>query len=141
MLKTPITVRSLGPDEAHILEKVRAGLCENLDLTRAWALVATRINELVVALDQGEVIGLAYGTMVMHPERPSEFLVSAVTVHENYRRQGIGTRLVERLVDAGADRGCEAVWMLQEDENEAAAAFCESVGLSRDALHVHRRSV
>ncbi|MEO0945636.1 MAG: GNAT family N-acetyltransferase [Pseudomonadota bacterium] len=114
MTTNPITIRNLGPEETHILERVRPGVCDEFDLTRAWALLATRINEFVVALDQGEVIGFVYGSMLMHPDRPCEFLVNACCVHDDYPSSEIGARLMDRLRNLAVDRGCEVMWMIDQ---------------------------
>ena len=89
----PITIRNLGPEDADILERVREGTFDHaVDPARAWAFLATRVNDIVVALDRGDVIGFASGTVLMHPDKPTQFFVQEVGVHEDYRRQGIGWR-------------------------------------------------
>ncbi len=122
-----ITIRNLGPEDAHILERVRPGTFSSLDLSRAWALLATRVNDLVVALDRGEVVGFVYGTMLMRPDKPSEFFVNEIGVHPDYRRQGIGKRLMRRLEELAEDRGCSGVWLMTEAENEGARAFYKAL--------------
>ena len=64
MSGNPITIRNLGPEDAFVLDRVRPGTFDNPpDPDKVWAFLATRVNELVVALDQGEVIGFAFGTV------------------------------------------------------------------------------
>src|SRR6056297_2777206 len=87
MTDIPITIRNLGPEDVHILDRVRAGVFGNpVDPSRAFAFLATRVNEIVVALSGGEVIGFASGTVVMHPDRDPAFFVNQVSVHEGFRR-------------------------------------------------------
>ena len=121
MSANPITIRNLGPEDAHILDRVRPGTFDvPVDPSRVWAFLATRVNELVVALDRGEVIGFASGTMLMHPDKPTQFFVNEISVHEDYRRQGIATRLIERVTDLARDRGCEGIWLATEADNASA---------------------
>jgi ribosomal protein S18 acetylase RimI-like enzyme len=121
MSSNPITIRNLGPEDAHILDRVRSGTFDNdIDPARAWAFLATRVNELVVALDRGEVIGFASGTVIMHPDKPTKFFINEVSVHPDFRRQGIAMRLLTRISDLAADRGCEEVWVATEADNAAA---------------------
>lgn len=121
MSSNPITIRNLGPEDAHILDRVRPGTFDNdIDPARAWAFLATRVNELVVALDRGEVIGFASGTVIMHPDKPTQFFVNEVSVHPDFRRQGIAMRLLTRISELAADRGCEEVWVATEADNTAA---------------------
>jgi N-acetylglutamate synthase-like GNAT family acetyltransferase len=112
MASKQITIRNLGPEETFVLERVRPGICDEFDLTRAWSLLATRINEFVVALDQGEVVGFVYGSMIMHPDKPNEFLVSAIHVHDDHASGDVSVRLVDRIRDLAMDRGCEVMWMV-----------------------------
>ena len=124
----PITIRNLGPEDAHILERVKDGTFDNpVDPSWAYGFLATRVNEIVVALEMGEVIGFASGTVLMHPDKPFSFFVNEVSVHEAFRRQGIATRLMTRLFDLAQDRGCEAIWLATEKNNAAARGLYKSM--------------
>ena len=125
----PITIRNLGPEDVHILERVREGTFDNpIDPSRAYGFLATRVNEIVVALDQGEVIGFASGTVIMHPDQPFSFFINEVGVHEAYQRHGIASRLIKRIVDLARDRGCESIWVATEHDNHAARELYRSLG-------------
>lgn len=131
MSLNPITIRNLGPEDAHILDRARPGtLRGDFDPSRVWSFLATRVNDLVVALDRGEVIGFASGTMLMHPDMGTEFVVNEVSVHSDYRRKGVATRLLQRISELALDRGCEAIRLVTEAENEAAAGLCRKLGAS-----------
>lgn len=124
MSANPITFRSLGPEDAEVLDRVKDGVFdEAIDPSLLWAFLATRVNEMVVALDRGDVIGFAYGTVLMRPDKPKEFFVNEIGVHEDYQRQGIGRRLMERLRRSAVDRGCDTVWVLADDRNPEARGF------------------
>lgn len=125
---SPINIRNLGPEDAHILDRVRPGLsAETLDPSQVWAFLATRVNELVVALDQGEVVGFASGTTVMHPDHPTEFLIAKVAVHPDLRRQGIGRRLMQRIMALAEDRGCVHIWAPAREDNVAFRSLAASL--------------
>lgn len=112
-----------------MLDRVADGVFDDaVDPARLWAFLATRVNDLVVALDRGTVIGFAYGTVQMRPDKPTEFFINEVSVHEKYRRQGVGRRLIERLRMNAAERGCEGVWVLTEGDNPEARAFYQALG-------------
>jgi ribosomal protein S18 acetylase RimI-like enzyme len=130
MSANPITIRNLGPEDVDVLEHVRPGTFDNpVDPARAWAFLATRVNEIVVALDRGEVVGFASGTVLMHPDKPNQFFVNEVGVHVDYRRRGIARRLVARIRDLARDRGCEGLWLATETDNASARAFYRAVGM------------
>ena len=133
----PITIRNLGPEDAHILERVREGTFDHaVDPARAWGFLATRVNEIVVALDQGEVIGFASGTVLMHPDKPTAFFVQEVSVHEEFRRQGVGTRLLERISELARDRGCERIWTTAGGNYAQARLFYSALGGSESGANV-----
>jgi ribosomal protein S18 acetylase RimI-like enzyme len=124
----PITIRALGPEDAHVLDRVRPGTFDNdIDPARAWGFLQTRVNDLVVALDRGEVVGFASGTVLMHPDAAPSFFINEVGVHEDYHRQGIGRRLVRRISDLARDRGCEGIWVATEGDNDAAIGLYRSL--------------
>ncbi|MBT8475957.1 MAG: GNAT family N-acetyltransferase [Rhodobacteraceae bacterium] len=124
-----ITIRHLGPEDADVLTRVRPGTFDHpVDLSAAWAFLAAGLNEMVVALTAGEVIGFASGTTILHPDKAPAFFVSEVGVHEDYRRQGIGTRLMRKIFDVARDRGCEGIWVATEGDNTAARALYRHLG-------------
>lgn len=112
-----------------MLDHTRPGTFDHMpDPSRVWAFLATRVNELIVALDRGEVIGFAFGTMMLRPDKPTAFYVDELGVHEDYRRQGIGRRLLTRMVEQARDRGCENLWLAAEGDNAVALALFRSMG-------------
>jgi len=125
----PITIRNLGPEDAHILDRVHPDVFDNTpDPSRAWAFLATRINELVVALDAGTVVGFASGTVLMHPDKPTAFFIQEVGVADAYQGQGIATKLMRRIGDLARDRGCEDIWVLTEEGNTTARGLYKKLG-------------
>ena len=125
----PITIRTLGPEDAHVLDRVRPGVFDNeVDPARAWAFLATRVNSIVVALQGGEVVGFASGTVLMHPDKPTAFFVNEVGVADDRRRQGIATRVLARTIELARDRGCEDVWLATEMDNAPARALYRTFG-------------
>lgn len=124
----PITIRNLGPEDAHILDRIRPGTFQSdVDPARAWAFLATRVNELVVALDQGEVVGFASGTTMLRPDKPTAFFVDEVSIHPDLEKQGVEKRLMGRLTELALDRGCEKIWLMVDSQNKAARALYASL--------------
>ena len=124
-----ITIRLLGPDDTHVLDRVRPGTFDNpVDPVQAWAFLTTGVNLLAVALTGGEVVGFASGTVLMHPDKPRAFFLNEIAVHGEFRRQGIGTRLFTRLRDEAVERGCAGLWLATEADNRAARALYRKAG-------------
>ena len=123
LVSAPALRLLLAPAPAARVPASAAGLrIPAASTTAASALTfpATRVNELVVALDRGEVVGFASGTVIMHPDKPTAFFINEIGVHEEYRRQGIARRLMFRIMELARDRGCEGIWCATEADNAAA---------------------
>lgn len=124
----PITIRCLGPEDAFVLDRVKDGVFDNpIDPARAWAFLATRVNVLVVALDGGEVIGFACGTTMLRVDKPTAFYVDEIGVHETYRRQGIGRKLLRRIESEARERGCQTLWLATEGDNAEARGLYDAL--------------
>ena len=125
----PITIRNLGPEDAHILDRVAEGVFDNaVDPAQAFGFLATRVNEIVVALQGGTVVGFASGTVLMHPDKPFGFFINEVGVGDDFRRQGIAARCVRRIVELARDRGCEEIWLATEADNVPARGLYRKLG-------------
>jgi len=107
-----ITIRNLGPEDAHILDRVADGVFDAfVDPSRVYGFLATRVNDLVVALDLGQVVGFAAGTVLMHPDQPTAFLIQSIRVAASHADLGIEARLLQRLTELAQDRGSEHLWV------------------------------
>ena len=63
-----------------------------------------------------------------HPDKGTEMFLYELSVDERFRRMGIGSSLVSALADLAHQRGCYGMWVLTDDENEAAVATYRSAG-------------
>ena len=122
-----VTYRRLGPDDAGVLNGT-AAFDNPVDPVQAGAFLAHPDHEIVVAIDEGVVIGFASGAELLHPDKPPSFFIAEVGVDETHQRRGIAAELVERLVSVARERGCQGVWVATEEDNEAARALYRRVG-------------
>ncbi len=124
-----ITIRVLGPDDVEVLDRVRPGTFEGaLSPVFAWAFLSTGVNAIVVALDQGEVVGHACGTVILYPDKPRAFFLSALGVHPEFRDQDVGQRLLVRLRNVAAERGCEEMQVTIGASDEMARGLYSGLG-------------
>ena len=132
-----ITIRTLGPDDAHVLDRVRPGVFDNeIDPAMAWAFLSLGVNVLVVGLERGEVVGFVSGTVLLHPDKPRSFFVNEVGVHEDVRRRGLATRLMKGIAEVARERGCEEIWVLTDEDNGPAKALYGGLGGEETQGHV-----
>lgn len=131
-----ITFRQLGPDDLDLLLAVRDGLFDHpLRPDQARAFLADAGHEIVLAFAGDEAVGLASGTVLLHPDKAPALLVNEVGVRERWRRRGIGRAVTERLIGIARARGCDAgIWLGTEPDNAAAMALYRAMGSDEEPL-------
>lgn len=126
----------LGPEDHDILLRVEPGLFDNpLDPAQAYAFLAQGTHEIVLAMGQGQAVGMASGAVMMHPDKPPQFFIMEVGVREAWQRKGIGQALVQRMREIAEGRGCTAVWVATEGDNIPARGLYKSLK-AREQEHV-----
>ncbi len=82
---------------------------------------------MFLAVDDGVVVGMASGVEYFHPDKPPQLWINEVGVAPTHRRQGIGKRLVEALLDIARERKCVFAWLGTDVANSAAQGCFNSV--------------
>jgi ribosomal protein S18 acetylase RimI-like enzyme len=124
-----ITFRVLGPSDLDLLVSVRDGLFDNpVDAAQAVAFLADPLHEIVLAYAGDDAVGMATGTVLLHPDKPPVMFVNEVGVREDWQRRGIGRAVTERLMEVARARGCKGIWLGTEPDNDAALALYRSLG-------------
>ena len=97
-----VTIRLLGPADAKLLDCVAPGVFDNpVDARLAAEFLADARHHLVVAVIDGQVVGMATGVHYIHPDKPRELWVNEVGVAPAHQRQGIGKQLLQALFAHG----------------------------------------
>jgi GNAT superfamily N-acetyltransferase len=137
-----IEVRLLGPGDEAVLKRLaadepdfdiagRSEPGEPVSPADAAAYLADPTVLHWVAEDDGLVVG----DLLCYVERrstrtPRQLLLYEIGVRERYRRQGIGTRLLEAMRKWMEDESVEEGWVLAD--NPEAEKFYASFGFARD---------
>jgi len=79
-------------------------------------------HHLLIAYLEDAPVGFVSGVEVTHPDKGTEMFLYELGVVSGHRHHGIGTALVEKLVEVARSKGCYGMWVLVDDENAAAAA-------------------
>jgi ribosomal protein S18 acetylase RimI-like enzyme len=85
-------------------------------------------HHLLIAYSDGEPAGFVSGVEMTHPDKGTEMFLYELGVGEPHRRQGIAVALVEALKDLARERGCYGMWVLCDEDNEAAIKVYRKVG-------------
>jgi ribosomal protein S18 acetylase RimI-like enzyme len=123
-----IVIRKLVPGDEAMLGNVAPGVFDEPvrpDLAKRF--LATPNYRLFVALDGDLVVGMATGFTHFHPDKDEEFFVNELGVDDDYRRQGIGQRLLEALLAEARAMGCSDAWLGTEHVNAPALALYRKI--------------
>jgi aminoglycoside 6'-N-acetyltransferase I len=128
-LYVTLDIRHLGPDDERVLRRVAVGVFDHdVDPALAAEFLRDPRHHLVVAVEDGSVVGFASGVHYVHPDKPAELWINEVGVAPTHQRQGLGKRLLKALFVRGRELGCREAWVLTSPANGAAVRLYESVG-------------
>jgi ribosomal protein S18 acetylase RimI-like enzyme len=85
-------------------------------------------HHLLIAYEEERAVGFVSGVEVTHPDKGTEMFLYELAVDEPFRRRGIGRALVERLAAVARRAGCYGMWVITDEDNEAARATYEGTG-------------
>jgi aminoglycoside 6'-N-acetyltransferase I len=124
-----VDIRLLGQNDANVLDRRAPEVFDKpVSPQLAAEFFADPRHHLVVAVEDGVVVGMASGVHYVHPDKRAQFFINEVGVASSHRSRGIGRALVERLVGHAKELGCTEAWVLTDRENEAACRMYENAG-------------
>jgi len=86
-------------------------------------------HHLVVAVDDGAVVGFASAVHYVHPDKPwPELWINEVGAAATHRGRGVGSAILQSLLDLGRELGCAEAWVLTDRGNHAAMRLYGSSG-------------
>ncbi len=87
----------------------------------------------VVAEDEGKVIGMALYYFVYSTWKGRMIYLEDFVLSPNYRRQGIGQRLWDVLLERGREKGCQLLkWQVVNTNTEAMKFYATQEGIMED---------
>ena len=91
-----------------------------VDLTATTNFLADDRHHLLIGYVGGQPAGFVTAVELLHPDKPQpEMFLYELGVEEPFRRQGVATALMQRLVDLCRERGCGEMFVLTDDDNAA----------------------
>jgi aminoglycoside 6'-N-acetyltransferase I len=124
-----VDIRHLGPDDEAVLRRVAVGAFDHdVDPALVSEFLQDSRHHLVVAIEDGTVVGFASGVHYVHPDKPAELWINEVGVAPSHQRQGLGKRLLQALFARARELGCREAWVLTSPANGPAVRLYESVG-------------
>jgi len=122
-----IEILRLGPDDGSILSRVAEEVFDHaVDARSTRAFLADGRHHLIVALDEGLVVGMITAVDYVHPDKAPQLWINEVGVAASHRRRGIARRLLDAMLAHGRTIGCTEAWLGTEPDNVPARALYES---------------
>jgi ribosomal protein S18 acetylase RimI-like enzyme len=118
------------------LNTANAVLSEDGYLEEAWQQILSdpKVNCLVADAD-GALVGSCILVIVPNLTRRARFfgVIENVVTHTDYRRQGVGTKLMRHALGVAWEQNCYEVMLLSGAGRPDAHQFYESLGFKRDS--------
>jgi ribosomal protein S18 acetylase RimI-like enzyme len=125
----PVEIKLLKSGDEHILADVGADVFDHaIDENLTNEFLADPRHHLAVALDNGQVVGMASAVHYVHPDKRPQLFINEIAVSPAHRAAGVGKALLAALLDEGRRLGCTEVWVLTDRDNTAAMRLYASVG-------------
>jgi GNAT superfamily N-acetyltransferase len=121
---TSLVVREMG--EADVAPLAAALGWPAYGIERRWNERKAGYREMFVAVLNGEPVGSV--SINEKAEVPGLLHLFALDVAEPHRTQGIGTRLIQRVEETAAGRGCSGVYLEVSIENARARRLYARMG-------------
>lgn len=134
-----LAFRFLGAGDAALLDRVADDVFDQpIHPDRARTFLAEPGHLLLVACDDGLVVGQCAAVIHRHVDRPDDLFVENLGVAPAWRRRGIGAGLMRRMLAEARARGCALAWVGAESDDAAANALYGALaGAAPEAFHLH----
>jgi ribosomal protein S18 acetylase RimI-like enzyme len=124
-----IAIKVLHHGDEGTLLNVAAEVFDNpVDEQLTREFLADPRHHIVVAIDEGLVVGFASAVDYVHPDKPRELWINEVGLAPSHQGRGLGKALLQELLDVGRACNCTVAWVLTNRSNNAAMALYKSVG-------------
>ncbi|MBY0497197.1 MAG: GNAT family N-acetyltransferase [Cyanobacteria bacterium] len=122
-------IKRLSSDSHSVLDRVAPGVFDNpLSSQLVAEFLGDDRHHLVVAVDQGVVIGFVSGVHYVHPDKPAEMFINEIGVAPGHQGQGVGKATMQELLRYAERLGCREAWVLTNRTNHAAMRLFAATG-------------
>lgn len=124
-----VEIQIVHSENASLMHRVEEDVFDG-PVRGEWleAFLARPDNALVVAIESGSVVGMATGLTYWHPDKPLSLFINEVGVAPAWQGQGIGKRLISRILEWGKAQGCCEAWVATGVTNSAAQGLYRASG-------------
>jgi GNAT superfamily N-acetyltransferase len=125
-----VEIKVLQAGDDRVLGTVVDGVFDGpLDCRTTKEFLSDSRHHMVVAVENGVVVGFASAVHYVHPDKPSpELWVNEVGIATSHRKRGLGKAIIQSLLDLARKLGCVEAWVLTDRMNTAAMRLYSSSG-------------
>jgi ribosomal protein S18 acetylase RimI-like enzyme len=100
---------------------------EPVDPARLRAYLREPGHLMLLALEDGVVVGQCAAVVHYHPDKETELYVDEVGTASTHLRQGIARQIMEAMFEWGRELGCTEAWLGTELDNAAARGLYDGL--------------
>lgn len=116
-------------DSADAVAEAAALFDHPIDAGATAAFLADERHHLLIGYVADRPAGFVTAIELLHPDKPRpEMFLYELGVEPEFRRRGVATALMERLVQLCHERGCGEMFVLTEEDNVAGRATYRKAG-------------
>lgn len=131
---TDIEIIPLNSQNSAILDRVADGVFDGpVQPEFLAAFLAETSHHMVLAVVDDLVVGMGSLVVYLHPDKGPNGWINEVGSGDDWRRLGIGRRIMEALLRLAEDLGCEETWLGTEPDNAPALALYRSLVSGEEA--------
>ena len=117
----PVELRRVTSLDEEIFGRIADDVFdEPIKPDRLRAYLAEPGHLMILALDEGVVVGQCAAVIHRHPDKVTELYLDELGTASTHRRRGIARQLIQAMFDLGRDLGCGESWLGTELDNIAA---------------------
>jgi ribosomal protein S18 acetylase RimI-like enzyme len=122
------SVKRMAPGDEAVFDRIAPDVFdEPIDPVRLHTYLRTSGHLMVLALEDGVVVGQCAAVLHKHPDKPDELYIDEVGTASTHLRRGIASAMMEEMFAWGRELGCEDAWLGTELDNVEAKGLYEKI--------------
>jgi len=130
-----VELRRVTVDDLELFDHIADGVFDDAIVPeRLRRYLAEPGHLMILAVDDGVVVGQCAAVVHRHPDKVTELYVDELGTATTHQRQGIGRRMIDAMFEWGRELGCEESWLGTELDNVAANALYRAIDGTSDTM-------
>ena len=130
-----VDLKRVTSDDWQLFERIADDVFdEPIDPGRLQQYLAEPGHMMIVAIDDGVVVGQCAAVIHRHPDKVTELYIDELGTATSHQRRGIGRRMIDAMFVWGRELGCRESWLGTELDNVAANALYRAINGEPDTM-------